>query len=329
MEAEHKEKHGEQPEDQEEWVRHQTDVLGVEAHRLAEEEVKMNGETIVPRMRKVPEQAMQLACSLCDHKTATKREMRKHFTSCHREEDEGDDDVMEDGTVVERNKQGRGKARNPQERAPRKKPPPLDQRAQFVCDLCSHTTFTKRAMNNHKAVKHEGRRDYLCDQCDKRFGYVDDLKRHRMSMHENVRYTCETCGFQTSHPGSLSGHVKRVHRNLRTAMCDQCDYKAWCRSALARHQRAVHEKLKAYSCDLCSFTTANPSSIQRHRFSVHFKKARYLCPHCDCAMVLRYNLKKHIESVHKLVVSLNSIQSSEVPVPIENVKNEVGSPKTL
>ena len=296
-----------------------------------------------PRKPILPlEEREQLFCDLCNHTTFNKRSLRNHKTNKHeRPLVENTPVLLEDGTVVvpsqlpREKKRTRGKSRNPRGRAPRKKPPPLEQRTPFVCDICSHTTYTKRSMNNHKAVKHEGRRDFLCDQCDKTFAYADDVRRHRLAMHENVIFTCETCGFQTSHESSLRIHVSRIHQGKRTAMCDQCDYKSWSRSELAKHVRGVHDKIKAYACDLCPFPTANQSSIARHRSSVHFKQARYQCPHCDCAMVLRYNLKKHIESVHKLVVVLTGLKPVEreetmmmvSSSPAGSVKNEAASPK--
>ena len=50
-------------------------------------------------------------------------------------------------------------------------------------------------MKSHISTFHEGKKDHLCDRCEKRYSRSCDLKHHIYTFHEgNKDFKCETCG---------------------------------------------------------------------------------------------------------------------------------------
>ena len=47
-------------------------------------------------------------------------------------------------------------------------------------------------LKQHILTKHENKRDFHCDKCERSFGTPQTLKTHKLNVHNRVR--CEECG---------------------------------------------------------------------------------------------------------------------------------------
>ena len=65
--------------------------------------------------------------------------------------------------------------------------------------------------------------------------------RHTKSIHEkNEIYVCDTCGFKTYHPYSLTAHVLQVHQKFKPNKCDFCDASFFYKRDKIKHMAKNH-----------------------------------------------------------------------------------------
>lgn len=83
---------------------------------------------------------------------------------------------------------------------------------------CTHPScvksFTRKdALVKHNAVKHQGKRRFVCPTCSEKFTSRYDLSRHAVRVHSSVkkRFTCEFCNAGFSQKSQLTMHKGRVH----------------------------------------------------------------------------------------------------------------------
>ena len=78
--------------------------------------------------------------------------------------------------------------------------------------------------------------------------------------------------------------------------CKMCDYKTATKGSLKGHLRSKHEELKL-QCNMCEFKSAQASHLWSHKNSAHVNK-RYFCNHCDYTNVNSWQLKQHVRRKH-------------------------------
>ncbi|CAB0043997.1 unnamed protein product, partial [Trichogramma brassicae] len=57
-------------------------------------------------------------------------------------------------------------------------------RKDFACDKCEKKFGQKWILLQHQKTVHEGRKDYACDKCEKKFGFKSHLLSHHNTIHE-------------------------------------------------------------------------------------------------------------------------------------------------
>jgi len=80
---------------------------------------------------------------------------------------------------------------------------------------------------------------HKCEQCDASFKHPADLRRHKESVHEGVRFNCDQCNQTFANRGGVIKHRQNVHEGIRYE-CYLCDYKAAQRANLKQHNKKIH-----------------------------------------------------------------------------------------
>ena len=134
------------------------------------------------------------------------------------------------------------------------------------CDTCRIYGRSKN-MKQHMTCTHVNK----CDQCDKVFTNIANLKDH-LEFHESLKkFKCDICekGFPSA--PKLKRHVTNVHEMVKNFKCATCD-KLFAQVAhLTHHVRTVHEGNKDYGCDSCDKTFVRLCDLKVHLKNVHQK----------------------------------------------------------
>ena len=112
----------------------------------------------------------------------------------------------------------------------------------IIDKIVANDIFTSHPATVQPVLKHQL---HTCGECGAGYRWKSDLKLHRLSKHEGVRYPC-----------------------------NQCDYLAISQRNCNVHKQSVHQGVK-YSCELCDYTASMPKSVKRHTQSKH-TSAKYL-----------------------------------------------------
>ena len=78
----------------------------------------------------------------------------------------------------------------------------------MTCDI---DFSRKSSLTYHIATIHEGKKPYQCNSCDSQFFTMNQLKKHRVSVHEKVSHNCDLCGKVFFQKGHLNRHTRNVH----------------------------------------------------------------------------------------------------------------------
>lgn len=211
--------------------------------------------------------------------------------------------------------------------------PKIKQRARkFKCpeEYCGQDFFTKKNLVIHLKASHDKSNPYPCpeEDCFSRFKKPALLAQHRKR--HQVQYTCTVCPYKThlaalmarhnrQHAGqplhhqceycgdafeflgSLSNHLRKVHKEVEPLKCtwDGCDKRFKSMIGLNKHRREFHMKMRAeMPCEWpeCLASFSNRSSLNNH-MRIHTNERPFQCDWQDCGkwFRLRETLKRHIK----------------------------------
>ncbi|XP_047514227.1 zinc finger and BTB domain-containing protein 24-like isoform X7 [Pieris napi] len=167
------------------------------------------------------------------------------------------------------------------------------------------------------------RKQFECNQCDKKFGSKQSKSMHIKAVHRGERpYRCPECGLSFAYPRSLALHAL-AHRRRRAAAdtgyaCDVChkvcerESSSRARAGLASdlgpsrrpqvlshpssvtyHKQAAHGATQ-YVCGQCGKRFHHRQLLQRHQL-VHSKRRPFDCEICAATFKTKANLRNHLQ----------------------------------
>ena len=166
------------------------------------------------------------SCTKCEHRTATKSNLRRHHKTMH------------EGIRYPCHECGyQASQQKNLERHIQTKHEGL----KYHCKQCDYKVKSKYELQQHIQSAHRGlTKD--CNQCDYKASRQDALRVHKLSHHVGVKYLCNQCDFQATTRRYLNKHKLNIHEGLRRYPCNLCDYRAKENYILKRHHKSVHSQ---------------------------------------------------------------------------------------
>ncbi|CAB0033139.1 unnamed protein product [Trichogramma brassicae] len=173
-------------------------------------------------------------------------------------------------------------------------------RRDFACDKCEKKFGERGSLIKHQKVVHEGRRDHACDQCDKKCSSKWSLLSHQKVVHEGRKdYVCDKCEKKFGYKRQLLLHQKIVHEGRKDYACNECEKKFGHKLSLLYHHKASHDGRKNYACNECEKKFRHQPHLLRHQKIVHEGCKDYACNKCEKKFGLKSSLLGHQKAVHE------------------------------
>ena len=185
-----------------------------------------------------------------------------------------------------------------------------------TCSVCLLKSQDKYARVKHEESVHEGKeKQYKCNICDKSYSNINALNYHKAN-HENIKSSCDLCGFQCSSDNNLLKHKQFLHGEASKQpqfSCLNCGINFSRKSHFDRHNREQHydtnvnldfvedmDSLKVVKCEECNQTFSRKENMQQHYLRNHSeaKKKTFDCSICEKQFSTRYTLNRHVKSKH-------------------------------
>ncbi|XP_052889756.1 zinc finger protein 239-like [Anopheles moucheti] len=142
-----------------------------------------------------------------------------------------------------------------------------------ACPVCGKLVSQ---ISKHLQV-HSGKKNFACDQCDKRFMHRSSLQKH-LNIHRNIRnYRCEHCAQSFCDRSSLRYHLAK-HRGVRRFRCEHCDRQFYTSSQWKQHQSLAHRE-RSFRCELCGQMFLLKHHLMEHR-QLHTDERSFECDVC-------------------------------------------------
>lgn len=147
---------------------------------------------------------------------------------------------------------------------------PTTDDGKVICTQCSKPVV-KIYYRQHIERTHLGIKNFICDQCDKRFYKYSSIESH-MNQHLKIQpFTCpHECGKQFYNRTSLRTHVKHNHTEEFEFICEKCALRFKERYLLQEHISTKHDGLR-FKCSYpgCISEYYSNNGLKKHIDSTH------------------------------------------------------------
>uniref|UniRef100_A0A1E1WPA8 Protein krueppel n=1 Tax=Pectinophora gossypiella TaxID=13191 RepID=A0A1E1WPA8_PECGO len=165
------------------------------------------------------------------------------------------------------------------------------------CPLCKKY-FSKHFYPLHMQRHKQGdSRNYICDQCGKKFFFKSSFCTHRLIHTNDLPHKCEYCPYRGRTKELLKIHV-RTHTGDYPYKCTQCDTRCLTKSNLNSHMRR-HRGPIDFICDSCNRGFYSKIQLERHISVIHYGVKNHVCSTCGATFGYRHGLMSHQRKVHK------------------------------
>ena len=166
-----------------------------------------------------------------------------------------------------------------------------------TCADCGQKFSLKRYLDMHIASKHSGV-VYNCSVpgCPKKFTTERSLKLHLLAHEGKFNFICNQCGKGFMRKGALNEHLA-VHMGEKTFLCSNCGKQFRVLSSLKRHKDSCGVSTRGFTCPVCNKQFKTERYLKEHMV-IHDDPKRYQCVVCGEEMSHRATLRKHMQRKH-------------------------------
>ncbi|CAG2158700.1 unnamed protein product [Oppiella nova] len=168
----------------------------------------------------------------------------------------------------------------------------------FTCPVCGLRMSSKFSVQQHVIKAHDnGNKKYECNECDKKYVTIHQLRAHQKYHSTDRTRQCEFCGKVYKHKASLERH-RRLHKGEENSVdlrlkCSSCGLICHSKTHYTAHQR-IHTGEKPFVCETCGKTFRQIAQLNQHKI-VHTELRPFSCNLCDRTFRCRSNLRLHLD----------------------------------
>jgi len=168
----------------------------------------------------------------------------------------------------------------------------------FGCSICEKTFRDASSLKFHEKV-HSDDRAFQCEQCSKSFVRLNEYKRHKKRIHDEIKdHVCETCGQAFMMESNLKKHMYVDHGLGIKFDCERCGNPFYTPNGLKRHSLICADKTETiFQCTECGKTYPSKSKLEAHAVA-HTGERNFKCNQCDKTFLHAGSLINHSKSAH-------------------------------
>ena len=174
------------------------------------------------------------------------------------------------------------------------------EKKQYQCNQCDRRFQFSCALERHTRDVHTKKEREKCPYCKKTFKNkrsLDEHKKTRHHYHKN-QYKCKQCNQVFQYMSKLKRHINSTHSTKPCWECLDCKKTFNSRSTLGEHWKREHGDCeKLYKCSQCNDTFAYLSRLHQHAIS-HTDKCNHECSVCHKTYAHISALNRHIITKH-------------------------------
>ena len=121
-------------------------------------------------------------------------------------------------------------------------------------------------------IKHTGKLDFVCEDCDKRFPTSGYLRSHQKSHTDLKPFICKGCGKGFRTKKDADRHFIAILTDIRPL---KCSYEGCTKTFTLTARKNIHERThtgdKSYKCTFCEKAFYRGSALNKH-MKIHTRK---------------------------------------------------------
>ncbi|VEN41693.1 unnamed protein product [Callosobruchus maculatus] len=247
---------------------------------LDKHKIKMHSDETATYSQKLYE------CSICNYKTATKRNFIRHNAVNGK--------YWENGLEVGHRKPEGGS---------------------LICYTCNYAAHSKKSLEKHIAARNCSLKTslpankYVCPQCNRAFARKESLDNHETRINleqtathsQNVYDECSICNYKTVKKSNYDMHAHSSDRQVFS--CNYCSAAYTTKHRLNDHIMRKHPNVTTdtvHDGSECTYETVKKSPFDRHNMLVHPDTASspHTCVYCYEKFNWAIDLDDHIPFLH-------------------------------
>lgn len=226
----------------------------------------------------------------------------------------------------------------------------------YHCRICDNKYLLSNSLCRHMYDTHVNLPELRCLNCDKRFAYTADLRRHiaryrdtiELTSHEmysfvnqreikrnskETRFLCKICKMEYSHATSFSRHIYTMHADVANIKCLNCVEQFSTKHELKTHM-VQHREIVQNKTELLPFTINSDSECNEWNRSkiesITSSTMNFLCTICLNTYNHATSFSRHLYDIHADLDNLMCLNCDRRFDSLKNLRTHmIGYRKTM